>query len=140
MLQIITRGLDHMVAIGHFEMKLNVPKTEMHIANGLLPEGFGGLIPTISIFKERTRGRRLYANFIHMDNHWTSIIWDKRYGQLYYFDSWEQDRMKRVRMVRIAWKRFLREAGFSESFDLCVVPYTQQPSTNDCGYLALSDY
>ncbi|KAL6891921.1 hypothetical protein GGI43DRAFT_425213 [Trichoderma evansii] len=137
MLRIVIRGLDQIIAIGHFEMKIDVPEQEDKASEMLLPDGFGGLTPAISTFKAHTQGKRLYANFVHMNEHWTSIIWDKRYGQLYYFDSLEQGRASRIKMIRLAWKRFLREAGYPEPFDLCVVPYTKQPSSNECGYLAL---
>lgn len=137
MLRIITRGLDHIVAIGHYEMKLITPGRRGTLSESSFLEGFGGLTPANSIFKTHTHGKRLYANFVHVDNHWVSIVWDKRYGQLYYFDSWETERLGRAEIVRIAWKRFLKEAGYPGAFDLCVAPYTQQPSESECGYLAL---
>ncbi|KAL7940509.1 hypothetical protein V8C42DRAFT_349443 [Trichoderma barbatum] len=102
-----------------------------------LAHGFSGLLPDASAFREVTRGKRLFATLAFISHHWVSIIWDRRYGQLYYFDSWEVERAERIKVMTRAWKRLLQLNDYPDAFDLCVVPYTNQPGSGECGYLAL---
>ncbi|KAL7939971.1 hypothetical protein V8C42DRAFT_82647 [Trichoderma barbatum] len=137
MLRIITRDLDRIVSIGHHQMTLPLPKRRRPGAEEALAHGFSGLLPDASAFREVTRGKRLFATLAFISHHWVSIIWDRRYGQLYYFDSWENERAERIKVMTRAWKRLLQLNDYPDAFDLCVAPYTNQPGSGECGYLAL---
>ncbi|RFU77559.1 hypothetical protein TARUN_4675 [Trichoderma arundinaceum] len=136
MLRIVVRGIDHIVAIGHYH--LTAPEGRTRRSGEVPQDGLHyGLSPGPEIFKTLTKNKRLFANFIFFEAHWAAIIWDRRFGQLYYFDSAEEQRIERAtRAVRL-WRSLLRAAGYADSFDLCIVPCTAQPGIDECGYLAL---
>ncbi|KAL6788941.1 hypothetical protein GGI42DRAFT_367566 [Trichoderma sp. SZMC 28013] len=137
MLRIAIRGLHHAVAIGHYYMTLPQGRTRGRARTAGEKGLYAGLHPGPEIFKQHTSGKRLYANFVYSDNHWAAIIWDKRLGQLYYFDAWKELRLERARAAVDMWQHFLSEAGYPGSFDFCIVPCTAQPGNSECGYLAL---
>lgn len=60
-------------------------------SSSMVPLGFFGLGTAIEFFRGMY-GRRLAAGFVNFKNeHWGAYIWDRRLGQLFYFDLARRD-------------------------------------------------